>query len=42
MEWYKGRIETGDTDFDNVFSDECTMQLESHRRITFCKKGQPI
>ena len=32
-----------DTDFDHViFSDECTVQLESHRRITIYKKGQPI
>ena len=38
VEWYKERIETGDMDF----SDECTVQLESHRRITFYKKGQPI
>ena len=30
-------------DFDDVvFSDECTVQLESHRKITFYKKGQPI
>ena len=43
MEWCKERIESRDTDFDNViFSDECTVQLESHRRITFYKKGQPI
>ena len=39
-EWCKERLETGDMDFDDViFTDECTVQLESHRRI---KKGQPI
>ena len=43
VEWCKERLETGDTDFDDViFSDECTVQLESHRRITYYKKGQPI
>ena len=43
VEWCKERLETGDTDFDDViFSDECTVQLESHRRITFYKKGQPV
>ena len=43
VEWCKERVEMGDMDFDDVvFSDECTVQLESHRRITFYKKGQPI
>ena len=43
VEWCKKRVDTGDMDFDDVlFTDECTVQLESHRRITFYKKGQPI
>ena len=43
VEWCRERLDTGDTDFDDViFTDECTVQLESHRRITFYKKGQPI
>ena len=41
--WCNERIETNDMDFDDVvFSDECTVQLESHRRVTFYKKGQPV
>ena len=40
--WCNGRMETNDMDFDDVvFSDECTVELESHRRVTFYKKGQP-
>ena len=43
VEWWKERLETGDDDFDDIiYSDECTVQLESHRKITFYKKGQPI
>ena len=43
MEWCRERIPTGDMDFDDVlFTDECIVQLESHRRITFYKKDQPI
>ena len=43
VEWCKERIEKGDMDFyDVLFTDECTVQHESHRRITFYKKGQPI
>ena len=31
VEWCKERLETGDADFDDIiFSDECTVQLESH------------
>ena len=33
----------GDMEFDDVtFTHECTVQLESHRRINFYKKGQPV
>ena len=43
VEWCKEQQETGDVDFDDVlYTDICTVQLESHRRITFYKKGQPI
>ena len=43
VEWCRERIATGDMDFDDVlFTDECTVQLESHRRITFYKKDQPM
>ena len=43
VEWCKERIQSGDTDFDkDIFSKECTVQLESNRRITLYKKGQPI
>ena len=42
-EWCTEQQTTGDMDFDDViFTDECTVQLESHRRITFYKKGQPV
>ena len=41
VEWCKERVETNDMDFDDVlFTDECRVQLDSHRRITFYKKGQ--
>ena len=41
--WCNERMETNDMDFDDVvFSDECTVQSESHRRVTFYKKGQPV
>ena len=36
--WCNERMETNDMDFDDVvFSDECTVKLESHRRVTFYK-----
>ena len=41
--WCNESMETNDMDFDDVvFSDECTVQLESHRRVTFYKKGRPV
>ena len=41
--WCNERMETSDMDFDDVvFSDECTVQLESHRRVMFYKKSQPV
>ena len=43
MEWCKQQQESGDLDFDNVvWTDECTVQLESHCWITFRKKEQPV
>lgn len=43
VEWCQERLSTGDMDFEDVvFTNECTVQLESHRCITFHKKGQPI
>jgi len=43
VEWCRERQETGDMEFDDVlFTDECTVQLDSHRRVTFYKKGQPV
>ena len=43
LEWCKQQQKSGDLDFDNVlWTDECTVQLESHRRITFRKQKQPM
>ena len=43
LEWCKAQQASGDVEFENVlWTDECTIQLESHRRITFHKKGEPI
>ena len=33
VDWCKERLETGDMDLDDmIFNDECTVELESHRR----------
>ena len=43
LEWCKKQIESKDLEFENVvWSDECTVQLESHRLVTFRKEGQPV
>ena len=43
LEWCKQQQESGDLDFDNVvWTDECTVQLKSHRWINFRKKEQPV
>ena len=43
LEWCKAQQASGDLKFENVlWTDECTIQLESHWRITFHKKGEPI
>ena len=44
LEWCK-RMMTGDAglEFDDVvWTDECTVQLESHRLVTFRKTGQTV
>lgn len=43
MQWCESQIEEGDLEFENVvWTDECTVQLESHRRLCFRKKDQPV
>ncbi len=43
VQWCEQQTESGDLDFENVlWTDECTVQLESHRRITFHKLGQTV
>ena len=43
LEWYKAQQASGELEFENVlWTDECTIQLENHRRITFYKKGEPV
>lgn len=43
MTWCVNQVTEGDLDFPNViWTDECSIQLESHRKITFQKKGKPI
>lgn len=40
--WCKERLQTGDLQFENVvWTDECSVQLESHRRWTFHRIGEP-
>ena len=40
--WCKERIEKNDVDLDDViFSDESSVQLESHRKTSYHKIGQP-
>ena len=41
--WCNEQIAEGDLYFENVvWSDECTVQLESYHHITFRKKGQLV
>ena len=43
VEWCKKQQRESDLEFENVlWTDECTVQLESHRLITFRKEGQPV
>ena len=40
VESCREQVQTGDMEFDDVtFTHEYTVQLESHRRINFYKKG---
>ena len=42
MEWCLEMVLAGDLDFEDViWTDECSVQLESHRKITYHKVGQP-
>ena len=41
-EWCQERVDNGDLDMDDViFTDECTVQLECHRKVVYRKVGQP-
>ena len=41
LKWCRARLEEGDT-FDNVvWTDECTVQLDSYRVKSYYKEGQP-
>lgn len=43
MEWCLDRVIAGDLDLDDViWTDECSVQLESHRKITYHKQGEPF
>ena len=40
--WCEDQISGGDLEFDNViFTDECTVELQSTRKVVFHKIGQP-
>ena len=43
VEWCKEQLAGGDLMFDNVlWTDECSVQLECYRLVTYRKRGQPI
>lgn len=43
VEWCKTQQEKGDLEFEDVvWTDECTIQLESHRRVCFHRKCDPV
>ncbi len=43
VEWCKERLTLNDTQFEDViWTDECTVQLEPHRKRYFRKEGQPV
>jgi len=43
MTWCLDRIAEGDLELsDVIWTDECSIQLESHRNIAYQKQGQPI
>jgi transposase len=42
MEWCLDRVISDDLDLEDViWTDECSVQLESHRKITYHKQGEP-
>ena len=41
VDWVNLRLEEEEHFQDVIFTDECTMQLECHRRKSFCKKNAP-
>ena len=42
MEWCLDRVISGDLDLsDVIWTDECSVQLESHRKVTYHKLGEP-
>ena len=42
VSWCREQLEGGDFEFKNVmWTDECTVQLESHQRWTFHRFGEP-
>ena len=41
--WCQKQIDDGDLEFEDVvWTDECTVQLESHQQFCFRKEGQPV
>ena len=42
MEWCLDRVISNDLELsDVIWTDECSIQLESHRKITYHKRGEP-
>ena len=42
LEFYKELIEKNDLDFTEViWTDECSVQLENHRKVMYHRKGEP-
>ena len=43
MDWCLDQVLSGDLEFKEViWTDECSVQLESHWKITYRKEGQPM
>ena len=40
MDWCLNQVLACDLEF--IWTDECSVQLESHRKITYRKEGQPM
>lgn len=41
LEWCRDRLSGGDTFEDVIWTDECTVQLESYQAKSYHKEGQP-